>query len=235
MIALNTITDRFTIDATPGEEYHVEVDPGEYLVVEAGSLVGTPAARFTHPNVAARVNRVYEFKHYHGNGGKSWTSKAGVSFYLVIPRSCVFLLPEKGYSYIPAMINGVKVRFNVSGGTVNGWTDWLHTHTQISVNHCLRDLKKLAEVAVRGTDLEPIGFKAKDEEEVNREMVSWARLGAKQELKVVVGAQVMLGDGRTPEGPFTITSIRPLRGRTSDGYSYRLPRRHLSPVPAASA
>lgn len=176
-VALNTVNERLTIDSTPGEEYHVEVDPGDYLVINAGSIVGSPAARFHHPNVAHTRRQVYEFKHYRGNGGKFWTCKAGISFYLVIPRSEVFLLLEKGYSWVPAEINGVKVKFNVSGGSQNGWTDWLHTHTSISVGHGIRDLKKLAEVAVRGTDLEPIQFREKDSpEEVQREATRWAQL-----------------------------------------------------------
>lgn len=224
-VTLSDVKGMLVVDDAPGDRYGVEVEPGEFLVIEAGSLVGSPASRFAHPNIALTAKRIYHFKHYYPNGRKSWTSKAGVSFYLIVPRSAVQLLPEKGYSYIPGVINDVTVKFNVSGGTTNGggWTDWLHTRTQISVGHCLRDLKRLAAVAVRGTPLEPIPGGEMDPDEAR----GWERLAAKQILRLAVGQTVMLEEGHTPQGPFTITRLRPLRGRTETGNIYRLSRQHL--------
>lgn len=147
---------KLVLDDNPAEKYQIEIEPGDYLVIEVGGKVGKPVANFKHPNIALSVPKIYEFKHYRHGGGKFYTSAAGISHYLVIPRNKITLLPEKGYSYVKAVINGVKVSFNVTGIGSGGWTDVVHTQTQISVNHPLRDVKKLAEVAVRGTAMEPI-------------------------------------------------------------------------------
>ena len=129
-------------------KYWVEIEPGDYLFVEMGFVVGKAGARFKHPNIAKTVRRVYGFKHYLRSGAKRWTHAPGVSHYFIIPKSAIKLLPEKGYSYIPAEINGIKIVFNVSGGGGGDWTDYLRTQTQISVNHPKAALKKIAEVAL---------------------------------------------------------------------------------------
>ena len=97
--------------------YRVELPPGNHLIVVAGANMGEPAYDFDHPNIAAKKSELFEFKHYRKSGSKFWTSKAGISFYLVIPKAQIELLPEKGYSYVPVLIHGRKCRLNVSGGT----------------------------------------------------------------------------------------------------------------------
>lgn len=162
------------VDDNPAEKYRVEIEPGDYLVVSVGFGANKAAAKFSHPNIAATEKVIHEFKHYRRGGGKFWTSRAGVDHYLVIPKSAIKLLPEKGYSYVPAEINGVKVAFNVTGIGSGGWTDIIHINTSISVNHKFGDFKKLCEAAVRGTTLEPIvckGLEAGQEAE-------WDRLAA---------------------------------------------------------
>jgi hypothetical protein len=104
------------------------------------------------------------------------------------------MLPEKGYSYVPAEINGVKVKFNVSGGSGNGWTDWLHTRTTISVNHPVRDLKKIAEVAIRNSPFEPIEVKPLDEGDEAR----WQRLSARLSKSLVETIAKLAEDGKAP-------------------------------------
>lgn len=180
------------------DKYKVEIETGDYLVVETGTCVGKAAANFTHPNVAATAKRVYEFRTYFKSGRKKWNSKAGVSNYFVIPKSAIKLLPEKGYSYVQAEINGVKVQFNVSGGSgfagVGVWTDMLRINTQISMNHPIRDLKKIAEVAVRGTSLEPIQVKALEpQEEIN-----WNQLAAKAKGNVKEEIVALIEAGKKP-------------------------------------
>jgi len=180
------------VDGTPGEQYQIEIAPGDYLIVRAGATVNKPSARFSHPNVAASGKVVHEFKRYRSNGGKFWTAKAGVDFYFVIPRSAVKMLPEKGYSYIPAEINGVKVTFNVSGGTANGWTDWLNINTTIAVNHKLSDLKKIAEVAVRNSPFEPMVVKPLEDE------IRWNQLAARVSKGLVEKIAKLAEDGKAP-------------------------------------
>jgi len=182
------------VDGTPGEQYQIEIAPGDYLIVRAGATVNKPSARFSHPNVAAFGKVLHEFKHYGGRNGcrKFWTAHAGMDFYFVIPRSAVKMLPVKGHSYIPAEINGVKVTFNVSGGTANGWTDWLHTNTTIAVNHKLSDLKKIAEVAVRNSPFEPMVVKPLEDE------TRWNQLAARASKGLVEKIAKLAEDGKFP-------------------------------------
>jgi len=176
--------------------YRVEIEPGEYLVVEVGCDVGRPTVSFRHPNIALSVPRVYNFKHYRWGGSKFWTSRAGISHYFVIPRNVVKLLPEKGYSYVPAEINGVRVRFNVTGGSgfdaPGVWTDWLKTRTQISVGHKLADLKKIAAVAVRGTPMEPVKVEPMD----SVSDYEWKKMVAEKMVKAKILKAVK--EGKTP-------------------------------------
>ena len=184
----------YVIDDTPDNRYQIEIDSGDYLVVCAGVTSDKRMAKFSHANMAASNRDIFEFKHYRSNGGKYWTARAGVNFYFVIPRSAITILPEKGYSYIRAEINGVKVHFSVSGGTQNGWTDWLHINASIMINHGMRDLKKIAEVAVRNTIFEPIVLKVMDASEEMR----WKRLAASSSKGLVDEVVKMVEDGKKP-------------------------------------
>lgn len=187
---LSEVSGVFEVDS----EYKVEVEKGDYLVVEVGFKSSKAGAKFQHPNIAATQKRIFNYKHYRQGGGKFWTSQAGVSRYLVIPRSAVTLLPEKGYSYVAAMINGVRVDFNVSGMGAGGWTDFLRTQTQISTNHKLEDFKKLCEVAVRGTPMEPLSLKAMEP----GDEAEWERLAAKANSDVKAELYGMVSKGLKP-------------------------------------
>lgn len=129
-------------------DYHISVPEGPCLIIQAGAGLGSRAAAFTHPNVLEREPTVHHFKHYRTGGGKYWTAKAGVNLYFAIPKERILLHPEPGYSYVKANINDQEVVFNVSGGSFNGWTDWLSNPVAISVNHPVRVLRKLAEAAL---------------------------------------------------------------------------------------
>ena len=153
-VLLSQCGNLLVLDDSEKDRYQIEIDSGDFLLIEIGASVKKAGSRFTHPNIVQSVKRLYEFKHYRNNGSKFWTRQAGISHYVIIPKNLIYILPEKGYSYIKAEINGVKVTFNVSGGTRNGWTDWLGNRTSILVNHKLSDIKKLVEVAIRNPDLE---------------------------------------------------------------------------------
>lgn len=194
----------YIIDAA--EPYKVAIDAGEYLVVEVGATAGKASASFTHPNISETAKRIYHFRTYYASGHKRWRSRAGVSHYFVIPRSAVTLLPEKGCSYVKALINGVKVSFNVSGGGGPGWTDYLHTHTQISINHKVSDLKRIAAVAVRGTKYE--GFVQIADPITADEEKTWNRLAAKANGKLKAKICKLVEEGKRP------------MVQLLDGYSY---------------
>lgn len=120
------------------EGYQVEICDGDYLVVRMGADYGSAAAEFKHNNVVARKCVVHEFK----------TARAGVDFFFVIPKSKIELIPEKGYSYVPVIIGGLKLHLNVSGGTGNGWTDWVRQHVSTHCGCKIAHLKALASVAL---------------------------------------------------------------------------------------
>jgi hypothetical protein len=180
------------------DKYCLAIEPGEYLIITVGFDHNKPGAKFTHPNIAASRKTINEYKHYRSNGSKFWTSHAGIDHVLVIPRSSVTLLPIKGYSYIKAEINGVKVSFNVSGGGGDGWTDYLDNCVHISCNHKLGDFKKLCEVAVRNSPYEPIQWKDEPEDERKRTEERWEHISGNSNpnLKKQIGK--MVDEGKKP-------------------------------------
>ncbi len=118
------------------DKYTIEIPDTDYLIIEVGAMIGKGAFNLKHLNISTSIKRIYEFKHYRHGGGKFWTKAAGISHYIIVPTNKIYILPEEGHSYIRAEINGVKVWFNVSGGGgSNGWSDYLHSFTNISVNH----------------------------------------------------------------------------------------------------
>lgn len=144
--------------------YFIKVCAGENIVLIAGVDAKSKQADFTHPNLSGSEKTIHEFKHYRKNGSKFWTSKAGVDFYFVIPKSEIKIYPQEGYSYVYAVVNGVQVVLNVSGGGSNNWTDYVDSFCRISVGHGIKTLKKLAEVAVP----EKLNLKTLDEYETKR-------------------------------------------------------------------
>jgi len=205
---------QYIIDNSEKDHYQVNIQEGENQIVVIGFNAKKPASKFQHPNISATVKRVHEFKHYRRNS-KFWTSQAGVDHYLVIPRNKITLLPEKGYSYVKAEINGVQVTFNVSGGTMNGWTDMLGVKSHISVNHKLSDLKKLTEVAIPQilTDI-----KQPDEDELKRwnEIVAKGNPNIKEAIAKLIEAEknpcIKLVAGLTIKSGYG-TSVRRRRGK----------------------
>ena len=151
-----------------------------------GGGIHKAISKFTHPNIIHSRKEVYELKHYRQGGSKFWTSQAGVSHYLIIPTDKIYILPEKGYSWIPAEINGVKVHFNVSGGGGSeGWTDYLGGFTSTSINHKVADIKKIAQVAVKDEVTIKTLLKRLDEKDKDsiydrpNELAKWEKLYAK--------------------------------------------------------
>ena len=207
-ILLSECNDRLVIDNSEKEQYQVNIDPSKYQIIVVGFGANKAGAKFSHPNIMKSVKHIHEFKHYRKGGSKFWTSRAGVDHYLVIPRSEILMLPEKGYSYVPAEINGVKIKFNVGGGTFNGWTDHLGVKAQISVNHKLSDLKKMVAVATEDFPIKEsdLGIQELNEHE-ERE---WNRLVAKSNPKIKDAIAKLIEEDKNPvielNAGLTITS-----------------------------
>ncbi len=139
--------ERFEVE----EGYRVDLPPGNHLIVVAGVKMGEPAYDFDHLNIVAKKSELFEFKHYRKSGNKFWTSKAGISFYLAIPKAQIEILPEKGYSYVPVLIQGRKCILNVSGiggGIDGGWTDYVRRVVDIGCGWKIAALRSLAGIAL---------------------------------------------------------------------------------------
>lgn len=152
-VKLSEISDTLIVRQNP-EPYTIfinqEIHKNGYLQVCFGEPINKPAANFQHPNLVCSNKVIHSFRTY-----SRWYEKAGVDHWFVIPTDKIYIVPDEGYSYIKAFINGIKVNFNVSGGTNGkGWADWLSAKTHVGVGYSLRDLKRIAEVSIRGTAAE---------------------------------------------------------------------------------
>ena len=124
-----------------------EIHTRGFLIVRAGTLYGEPSDKFTHANVACKKLAVHHFRTYFKSGRKRWYVKIGCDIYFIIPTDKVEIVFKEGYSYIYGLINGLKINFNVCGGTINGWTDWLTPIADIGCTKKVSFLKQLAAVA----------------------------------------------------------------------------------------
>jgi len=144
IVNLSELTGR--VDIEPG--YHVELADTEHFIIVAGANYPAAATHYDHPNVAAMQDKVFYTRAYWPDGRKKWFQHAGRDFYFVIPRTSISLIFEKGYSYVPVVINGQTFRLSVTGGTFNGWTDFVGQKAHIGINATKKVLDLLAEVAV---------------------------------------------------------------------------------------
>lgn len=193
---LSNCTNPIILDNNEKEPYRISYQEGTNLLLVMGFHSNKPAAKFSHPNIMATEKRIHEFKHYRKGGSKFWTAKSGVDHYLIIPRNKIIMLPEKGYSYVKTEINGVKISLNVSGGTCGkGWGDFFSSIVHTSVNHKLSDLKKVAEVAIRDSQIENgVEIKTLDEAELKR----WDMLHAKSCPDIKNAIAKLAEDGKAP-------------------------------------
>ncbi len=134
------------VEIEPG--YYVELPDADCLVIVAGANYPAAATRYDHPNVAAMRDKVFHTRAYWPNGRKKWFQHAGREFSFVIPRQNIALVFDKGYSYVPVVINGQAFRLNVTGGTFDGWTDFVRQQAHIGIGFTRKLLDVLAEVAL---------------------------------------------------------------------------------------
>jgi len=203
---MNEAGDRFSVAA----DYHVQLPPGDHLLVLAG---GQENSRFDHPNLAARVPRIWEFKHWHPQRGKWWTQKAGIDLYFVVPNTEIELLPERGYSYVPVKIGGRKSDFNVSGGSSpNGWTDYVRSQVHTSVGLPKSALKSLASVALCPKTVKELGLGFNVTILSDEQQQSYQELAVKRDAQQADIKQLVLGrfiSWRGHKGPFAVASRSP--------------------------
>jgi hypothetical protein len=206
--------ERFQVE----DDYRVELPPGNHLIVIAGAHMGESAYDFDHPNIVAKKSELFEFKHYRKSGSKFWTSKAGMSFYLVIPKAQIELLPEKGYSYVPVLIHGRKCRLNVSGGTGNGgWTDYVRQVAHVGCGWTVTALRSLAMIALNPADCPAQGITLEVEPLKAYQRAGFVETAAAVTMRTRLGpdSQVFLRnrwDYMGSHGPFAVES-RPHRKR----------------------
>jgi hypothetical protein len=201
-----------------GDDYRVELPPGDHLIVIAGAHMAEPAHAFDHPNIVAKKSELFEFKHYRKSGSKFWTRKAGISFYLVIPKAQIELLPEKGYSYVPVLIHGHKCHLNVSGGGgAGGWTDYVRQVAHIGCGGTLAALRLLAAIALSPDECHVQKITLEIAPPKDYELVGFAEAAAAVTMRTRLwpGNQVLLLDDwgfQGSQGPFAVES-RPRRKR----------------------
>jgi hypothetical protein len=206
--------ERFQVE----EGYEVHLPPCDHLIVVAGALLGETGYNFDHPNIAAKKSGLFEFKHYRKGGSKFWTSRAGISFYFVIPKAQIEMLPEKGYSYVPVLIHGRKCRLNVSGGTSNGgWTDYVREVAHVGSGWTVSALKALAAVAMSPEECHAPGITLEIQGLEDHQSVRFAKIVAAVTMRTRLkpGSQLLLNEGWSHDGshgPVEIQS-RPLRKR----------------------
>jgi hypothetical protein len=206
--------ERFQVE----ERYEVRLPPGNHLVVVAGARLGESGYNFDHPNIAAKKSEPFQFKHYRKGGSKFWTSTPGISFYFVLPKAQIELLPEKGYSYVPVLIQGRKCHLNVSGGSRdNGWTDRVHQGVDIGCNWKIAALRSLATISLNPDDCRAQGITLEIELLKDYQRLGFVEAAAAVTMrsKLGAGSQVFLNNGwghMGSQGPFVVES-RPHRKR----------------------
>ena len=210
--------ERFDVD----ENYHVHLPEGDHIVIVCGTKVGTAGSRFEHPNIAAKQSVVHELKHYHPIRGKYWTHRAGIDFYFVVPKDKIYLIKEKGHSYVPVMINEQKMTFSVSGGGCQDWNDYVQSNVYTYCNCNQKLLKTLAKVAVAPEECEGLVQLRFREMDDNFRYIQKATQYAIS-TKLDVGHKLVMRSGLAVKGMLTIEHKVRHNGRwIADGWRIKL-------------
>lgn len=162
---------------TLAEVANTEVYPGYHLKVEScqGHLFlcvpedyGHRAKPFEHHKLALKRWCVNSYKHYMVHG-KKWTERAGIEYVFAVPLDRIEYVGEKcNYSYVPVAVGGERFILDVSGGTIDGWTDWVHAISYTSVNMPRRIISAIAAAAVDPSTIELPEFNEYEEYEIKR-------------------------------------------------------------------
>ena len=185
-----------------GRKYRWNIEGGDFMVIIAPSTV----MNFEHPNIACRVNAVFELKHYMVYG-KKWTEKAGVDYMFVIPQDRIELIEQPGTSYVNVVINGTQYVLNVSGCTTKeGWEDNVCRKSHTCILKTKKQLKTLAEAALSPAEVleRGWGFDA-DIKRAGRFFELVAQPIVLKQLKADM--QVVLSEGCRISGEYKVTGV----------------------------
>lgn len=195
-IQLTADTDRIILDSETN--YSIVIEKGPYLILTMGFSANKAAAKYTHKNIFSTYKTIHEYKRESGNR-KYWVSKAGIDHILIIPKECVSIIPEAGYSYVKVIINGAQITLNVSGGSSNnGWNDHISTKCSTVINHKLADLKKITEVAIKNSPLGSFPDINKNNPDGNISEDKWNELNAKSYTKLKEQIGKIIENGGNP-------------------------------------
>ena len=224
------IDTKLTFD-NKGEQYNIEVPAGDVLILRVGQNYGSAGSRFSHSNIAAKKEQVFGFKHYRKNGGKFWTYKAGIEFFFVIPKTKIDVLEEVAYSYPKVEIGGEIIALSVSGGTMNGWTDWITPICSTLVGFSQKKMKAIADNALSPKECKEQGYVFDIHEKDSYSNEDFQALCAKKDVqafwkKNLIGTKIHLAHGYSyggETGPFLIVgnykqSLRVLAEKHYRGY-----------------
>ena len=217
--------------------YHIALPPGDALILVACVAARTPAARFTHPQLAAATARLLHFRHDLPTGGKYWTSQAGVAFYFVVPKTAITLTGVPGYSYVPVTIGGHPFILNVSGGTaalpLSGWCDWIGPTAHLTVTNRIGELYRLAQAAWTPAVAQAHGIRLTVPALTTAETAQYRALIAGQvgRARLGVGARIQVAPGWEGVAQATVTGLQARRQRLvahdAGGYGWAIPYRAL--------
>jgi hypothetical protein len=190
-------------------QYQVQLPQGDFLLLIVPTIYPSAASKFNHPNILAKRDTVMEFKHYRKAGSKFWTSQPGVEFILAIPKSRIALVMERGYSNVPVIINGKRTFLNVSGGTINGWTDSVHQGCTTGVTTKKSVIQALAEAAMTREEAAAYGLDKLLAEKLSTEGPGhyFSELCAKKVVKLKPGMKTILAGSYSIDGehgPFEV-------------------------------
>jgi hypothetical protein len=210
MITMAEAGSEFNVKDEDGE-YRVSLPEGNHLLFVITAEYGSPAAKFDSDRILKTQRRIMNFKHY-SNTRKWWTQKPGIDFWFAVHKDKIFMVEEKGYSYVPIEIGGKVYRINASGGTDGkGWTDWVSHGCHLGVTKTRKMLDEIAQHAEHRRCVEVIGptkvMSDSERDEYRSLCAFYDTRGKLQE-----GAKVVLRswyDVDGSQGPFDIVHRRP--------------------------
>ena len=159
MANLYPIPSEGELAVIPGK-YSIKVKPGFYFIFRFPYLIGHTASRLRSPKLLASAMDAFEFKHYHENGRKQWTKRAGIEFYFGIERKHVQVVEKEAYSYPDLAVGNTVLACSVSGGSSpSGWVDFLGEQISVRVNTPVAKLREFLHLAMTPEEAKSFGVK----------------------------------------------------------------------------
>lgn len=179
-------------------KYSVKVETGKYFIFRFPYLLGNSASRLKSPKLLASAMDAFEYKHYHDNGRKQWTKRAGVEFYFGIERKHVRVVEKEGFSYPDLAVGNTVLACSVSGGSSSaGWVDYLGEQISVKTNTALSILREFLRLAVTREEAKALGIQIKLETQPESHLSYLKNTLAREKCLPAVkpGFQVELADG----------------------------------------